>query len=248
MKTKKLFFDIETSPNIGLFWSAGYKKDIPYENIIKERAIICICYKWDGEKEVHSLTWDKNQNDKSLLQEFIKVANTADELIGHNGDSFDLPWIRTRCLYHNILMFPKYSTLDTLKKARYYFNFNSNTLNYIANFLNMGAKKSTGYDLWKKIVLNKDQKALDYMVKYCKHDVVLLEKVYNKFASYIDSSVHHGVAKGLNKCSCPNCGSGNISVSKIRYTSLGSKKIQLQCKKCSKYHTVAESTYHSCNK
>lgn len=248
MKTKKLFFDIETSPNIGSFWSAGYKKDIPYENIIKERAIICICYKWEGEKQVYSLTWDKNQDDKSLLKEFIKVANTADELIGHNGDSFDLPWIRTRCLYHGVPMFPKYSTLDTLKKARYYFNFNSNTLNYIANYLNLGGKKQTSLDLWKRIFLHKDDKALDYMVKYCKQDVILLEKVYAKFAPYIDSSVHHGVANGKNKCSCPHCASTNTSISKIRYTSLGSKKIQLQCKDCSKYNTVSESTYNSCNK
>jgi hypothetical protein len=68
MKRKRLYFDIETSPNIGLFWSAGYKQKIDYSNIIKERAIICICYKWEDEKQVHSLNWDKNQSDKKLLQ------------------------------------------------------------------------------------------------------------------------------------------------------------------------------------
>lgn len=26
IKVKQLFFDIETVPNIGLFWEAGYKK------------------------------------------------------------------------------------------------------------------------------------------------------------------------------------------------------------------------------
>ena len=43
---KRLYLDIETSPNIGMFWESGYKKNISYDNIIKERAIICICYKW----------------------------------------------------------------------------------------------------------------------------------------------------------------------------------------------------------
>ena len=66
---KRLFFDIETSPNIGLFWEAGYRKTISPDNIIKERAIICICYKWEHEEEVHSLTWDKNQNDKKMLEQ-----------------------------------------------------------------------------------------------------------------------------------------------------------------------------------
>ena len=116
-KIKRLFFDIETSPNIGLFWTAGYKQNISPDNIIKERAIICIAYKWAGEKKIHALTWDKNQDDKAMLAQFIKVANEADELIGHNGDRFDLPWIRTRCLYHRIPVFPHYTTLDTLKNA-----------------------------------------------------------------------------------------------------------------------------------
>ena len=129
---RRLYFDIETSPNIGLFWSAGYKQTIDYSNIIQERAIICICYKWEDEKEVSYLTWDKKQCDKKMLQEFIKVANTADELIGHNGDKFDLAWIRTRSLLHKIDMFPTYKTVDTLKISRSKFRFNSNRLNYIA--------------------------------------------------------------------------------------------------------------------
>ncbi len=79
---KRLYFDIEVSPNIGMFWEAGYKLNIGTENIVKERAIICICYKWEGEKKVHSLRWDKNQCDKTLLKDFIKVANDAHELVG----------------------------------------------------------------------------------------------------------------------------------------------------------------------
>ncbi len=51
-------------------------------------------------------------------QEFIKVANDAHELVGHNSDMFDLPWIRTRCLFHNIDMFPNYTTIDTYKISK----------------------------------------------------------------------------------------------------------------------------------
>ncbi len=103
----------------GMFWEAGYKLNIGTENIVKERAIICICYKWEGEKKVHSLRWDKNQCDKTLLKDFIKVANDAHELVGHNSDMFDLPWIRTRCLFHNIDMFPNYTTIDTYKISKF---------------------------------------------------------------------------------------------------------------------------------
>ncbi len=240
---KRLYFDIETSPNIGLFWEAGYKKNIPYENIIKERAIICICYKWAGEKKVHSLTWDANQNDKTMLQAFIKVANEADELVAQNGDKFDLPWIRTRCLFHRISMFPSYTTLDTLKKARSGFKFNSNTLNYMASFLGLGHKSDMCFNDWKQIVLNKDKKSLDKMVKYCMKDVTLLEDVYKEMSTYITSKTHHGMINGGGKCSCPECGSNKMVQSKVRLTATGMKRIQLQCKSCGKYHTVSESTF-----
>ena len=126
MQKKRLFFDIETSPNIGLFWEAGFKKNIDAQSILKERAIICICYKWEGDKEIHSLTWNSQQCDKSMLSKFVKIANSAAELVGHNGDRFDLAWIRPRCAFHKIAMLPKYTTVDTLKVSRSKFKFNFN--------------------------------------------------------------------------------------------------------------------------
>jgi DNA polymerase elongation subunit (family B) len=169
-KRRRLFFDIETSPNIGLFWEAGYKKNITTDNIIRERAIICICYKWEDEKEVYALQWDAKQNDKRMLEQFIAVANTANELVGHNGDKFDLAWIRTRCLFHGIDMFPNYQTIDTLKVARSKFRFQSNRLNYIAEFLGLGGKIKTEFNLWKDILLNKDKVAMEKMIKASSHN------------------------------------------------------------------------------
>lgn len=236
-KRKRLFFDIETSPNIGLFWEAGYKKNIDYSNIIKERAIICICYKWEESKEVFEVHWDSKQCDKALLQKFIKIANDADELIGHNGDRFDLAWIRTRCLYHNIDMFPNYTTIDTLKIARSKFKFNSNKLNYIADFLGIGQKIKTEFGLWKDIVLHKDKKAMDAMIKYCKKDVVLLEKVFKAIKGHIAPKTHFGVKFGGDRGSCPECGSDEIMRNAIRYTASGVKKITYKCRTCHKYHT-----------
>ena len=236
-KRKRLFFDIETSPNIGLFWEAGYKKNIDYSNIIKERAIICICYKWEEAKEVFEVHWDSKQCDKALLQKFIKIANDADELIGHNGDRFDLAWIRTRCLYHNIDMFPNYTTIDTLKIARSKFKFNSNKLNYIADFLGIGQKIKTEFGLWKDIVLHKDKKAMDAMIKYCKKDVVLLEKVFKAIKGHIAPKTHFGIKFGGDRGSCPECGSDEIMRNAIRYTASGVKKITYKCRTCHKYHT-----------
>lgn len=236
-KRRRLFFDIEVSFNLGMFWTSGFKVSLGPENIIKERAIICICYKWEDEKDVSWLTWDAKQCDKKMLEKFVKIANTADELVGHNGDKFDLAWIRTRCLFHGIGMFPNYTTIDTLKIARSKFKFNSNKLNYIAKFLGIGQKIHTDFDLWKRIVLDKDKVAMDKMVKYCKMDVILLEKVYKHLATHIAPKTHYGVIFGQDRGTCQECGSNELIRHLQRINASGIKKIVYQCKTCGKYNT-----------
>ena len=244
---KRLYFDIEVSPNLVYTWNVGYKQTIDYHNIVKERAIICICWKWEGEKTIYDLRWDAKQSDKKMLQEFIKVANTADELVGHNGDKFDLAWIRTRCVFHGIPMFPKYSSLDTLKKARSGFRFNSNRLDYINKFLGGKGKQGSYAGLWTE-VMNDEEGAIEKMIKYCVNDIKILEDVYKKLSPYITNSVHHGALSGKGKSSCPECGSLECSVSKRRVTASGMIKVQLQCGKCGKYHTISETTYQNMGK
>lgn len=239
-KRRRLFFDIEVSPNIGLFWQAGFKQKIDYDNIIKERAIICICYKWEDEKEVYSIQWDSKQSDKTMLEKFVDVANTANELVGHNGDKFDLAWIRTRCLFHGIEMFPKYITIDTLKTARSKFKFNSNRLNYIADFLGIGRKIKTDFNLWKSILLDNNKKSMEDMIKYCKKDVQLLEKVFKKLRGHIEPKTHYGVIFGQDRGSCPECGSDDLIRSMARTTATGLKKIQYKCNTCNKYHSKTD--------
>lgn len=240
---KRLFYDIEVSPNIGTFWNPGHKISLSYENIVTERAIICICYKWQHEKKVHYLTWDKNQNDKKAVIEFLKVAITADELVGHNGDRFDLVWIRTRAVFHGIPMPPKFQTIDTLKMARNLFRFNSNRLDYLGQFLGLGKKIHTGYDLWKDILLHKSEKAMNKMVKYCKGDVLLLEAIFKRLQTYIPAKTHYGVMIGKDKRTCPECGSNELRWNRKWVSASGTVRVTLRCKDCGKYHTTNEQKH-----
>lgn len=235
-KFKRLFFDIETSPNIVYSWNVGRKINLDYTNIVEERAIITICYKWEHEKTVHHLKWNKG-NDKAMLQEFSKVMNEADECIGHNSDNFDTKWVRTRCLYHNISMLPEFTSIDTLKVSRGSFRFNSNRLNYIGQYLGVGKKKDTGgFDLWKD-VLKGSTKALNHMIAYCKQDVLLLEKVFHKLNPYIKHKTHVGILEGKGANSCPKCGSTHIISNGFRISARGTVKRRYQCTDCGGYHS-----------
>ena len=234
---KRLFFDIETSPNEVYAWSIGRKISVGHESIKKERAIICICYKWENEDKVHSLTWKKG-DDATMVYNFYDVIKKADEVIGHNSDNFDIKWFKTRCLYHGIKTMPKLTTIDTLKIARKEFKLNSNKLDYIGQFTKLGSKINTGgFELWKKIIENNDKQALEDMVKYCVNDVILLERVYKAFQGFSDKKTHMGVHLGNDKFSCPNCGSTNLKLSKTRISALGTVRLQYQCNKCHNYST-----------
>jgi len=191
---KRLFFDIETSPNVVFSWRIGNKINLSHDNIISERAIICICYKWEGQEKVHSLEWNKGC-DKEMLQKFSKVIDSADEIVGQNSDKFDVKWLRTRCILHNIPISPKFNSIDTLKMARQGFNFNSNKLDYMSKFLGREGKTETSYDLWKDICLKNSKEAMTKMVNYCKNDIMILEQVYNKLKPFCPEKRYKYVLK-----------------------------------------------------
>lgn len=240
---KRLFFDIETSPNIVLSWRTGYKLNIGHDSILQERGIICICYKWEDDEKVDYLTWDSKQNDRKMLEKFIKIAKEADQLIAHNGDRFDIKWVQTRCLYHRIPSFPKYQTLDTLKIAKSNFYFNSNRLDYIARFLGFDGKSEMSYQDWKDILLNKSKDAMNKMVSYCKKDVVLLEQVYKELSKYSEHKMHVGVLHGDEKWSCGHCGSQDVYCNKTRVTKMGTIRRQMYCRSCDGHTTISNKSY-----
>jgi hypothetical protein len=242
---KRLFFDIEVSPNIVFSWRSGYRLNIDPDNIIQERKIICVCWKWEGSDEVHSLTWDKKQDDKKLLKDFIKVMNSAHEIIGHNSDRFDVKWLRTRALLQGVDMLPHYVSIDTLKHAKNGFYFNSNKLDYLAKLFGEGQKKDNGgFSTWKKIVLDKDADALELMVEYCKQDVVILEKVFNKLQPYVKNTTHYGVLFGEEKYSCPTCSCYNIGLHKRYVTQMGTQRYSMYCKSgCPEKFTISHKSY-----
>lgn len=245
-KFKRIFFDIETSPNITYSWRIGYKLNLGTHDIIKERAIICISWKEEHDDKVHTLTWDENQCDKTMLEIFADIIKDADEVVGHNGDRFDIPWLRTRATIHNISFPPYVKSLDTLKKVRRGgFNFNSNKLDYLAQIL-LGENKldTGGFSLWKSIIEDKCQESMAKMVEYCEKDVVLLERVYHRLENYIKPNSHVGSFNTGEKNSCPGCGSTKHKHIKKMVTAAGTSQHLLQCSSCNKYYKMSNTGYN----
>lgn len=186
LNPKKLFIDIEVTPDIVYSWGIGHKVNLSHESIIQERQVICVAYKWEGENKIYCVEWD-NGDDRELLKKVSSLIYQADDIIGHNVQEFDIKFLRGRCLYHGIPFPQKLNIIDTYKESKNLFRLNSMRLDYLGKFLFSQGKTKTDFQMWKDITENNSKytESLNKMVKYCKDDVSLLVEVYNKIKGYL---------------------------------------------------------------
>ena len=236
----RLFWDIETSPNLAYIWRPGYKISVSHDNIFKERAIICICYKWEKEKKVHTLVWDKGC-DIELCKEFMDVMEQADEMVAHNGDRFDIKWLRARCLKHDLGVPKDVTTVDTLKLSRSKFELNSHRLDYIAKYLLGYGKIETSFGLWKNIIEKNCEKSMAHMVRYCKRDVKILQEVYKYIVKYTKMKTHVGVLEGQDGWTCPCCGSSNVIRNGKKVGATGISRQRMHCQDCGHMYCISQA-------
>lgn len=242
---KRLFYDIETSFIQGHFWWPGSKVRIGPDQILKYPKIICISYKWEHEDVVHNVAWDINdQDDKPLLVKFVDILNEADEIVAHNGDSFDLKWIRARALKHDIPMRATYSSIDTYKILKNGFRIPSNRLGEAAKYLGLDNKMDPGgLETWRRIIMDKDQKALDIMIEYCNQDVRTLEQLYEKLKNYVLPKTNYATLNKKTKSHCPECTGDNLIVRKKFSTPTGMINRYMRCKDCGRGFKFSDRIY-----
>lgn len=224
-----LLYDIETTPNLGYTWGKYEQNVIEFTY---QSELLCIAYKWLDEDTVHFIRRKRtDEDDKRIVEEFTKVMLKADVIIAHNGDSFDNKIINTRTVYHGLSPLPKLRTVDTLKVARKYFRFNSNSLNDLGSFLGLGSKVSTGgIRLWLGC-MEGDRESWRLMEEYNKQDVLLLEKIYLRLRPFMSNHPNVNVLDETIEPSCPTCGKTHLQKRGFHATVSG-KAQRYQCQDC----------------
>jgi hypothetical protein len=220
MKQPKIvIWDLETLPDpekvydrlpgIGAWPGRTFKAEL--------HTILSFGYKLYGDKEASCMnSWDLSDNpsdDAALVQFAYDMLHDADEIVTHNGKSFDVKVLNTRLMHYGMPpLDPKIKHVDTkivLKKISLY----SNSLAQAAKFFGIDDKMHWGdkWQTWKRFAFNRDtQEDRDIMDKYCKQDVEVLEQLYIKTRAF------HGTGS-VNKNhwkegeGCPTCGSENFS-------------------------------------
>lgn len=223
MTANILVLDIETAPVKAYVWRL-WDQNVGLNQIIDNGGIICVGAKWLGHKE----TWlfsDWEHGHKGMLKAIYEMMEQADAVLTYNGDRFDLPKLRGEFLLAGFGPLPPCTSID-LYKAIKKLGFISGKLAFVGPLLSMGNKITTGgFDLWRAVD-NGSTSAQNKMARYCKQDVRLLEKVYQKVKSYITNHPHLG-----DRGKCGACEGTTLHSRGYRRTK--AYKIQrLQCNTC----------------
>lgn len=234
---KILFYDIETSPNLGYYY--GRKYDARILGKLKHSDIFSFAYKWSGSKETFCHTQEK-KNEKQLLHILYDLFQESDIIVAHYGDKFDLPTVRARMIHYRIQPPKILTTIDTKKVAAKYFKFDGNSLDDLAEYLGLPRKiKANMYDVWIACMKG-DKSAYQELVTYNKRDVNVLEEVYETLLPWIEN--HPNIAKILNpegdpsqRGHCPKCGSEKTQVKGYGRATATSIKRQWRCADCGKW-------------
>lgn len=233
-----ILIDIETSPNLGFTWEKWEQNVIAFK---KEWQLLSFAWKTLGKPPTRCLARPdfKDKTDRSLVKAVWEILNAADIIIAHNGDQFDVPKLRAKFVEHGLTPPTPFKTIDTRKIAKQHFKFNSNSLNDLAATLKIGRKLQTGgFELWLGC-MNDDPRAWRKMRQYNKHDVVLLEKVYQRLKAWSPS--HPNTALYNNRPGCPVCSSPKIQ--RRGYQIMRTRKAaRFQCQSCSHWFSRSLST------
>lgn len=210
-RPRTLLFDIETSLQPVAVFQLANNDWINPDNILSERHLISVCWKWLGEPTIHSVSllddparFNRDPHDDFYVAKvFHGILSEADVVVGHNSNSFDLKYLKTRMLVHGFPVLPPIASLDTYLVLKKHFMLNSNKLDYAAKLLKVGKKMDTPKGLWLD-VLRGDRKAIKTMTAYNRVDVDILEKVFKKLQPYMDNHTNRELFGGTG---CPRCGS-----------------------------------------
>ena len=220
---KVVLWDLETLPNaqevykrlpsIGAWPGRTLKAEL--------QTIMCFGYKvLDGESQsINSWDYGDVSDDSALVSMAYDILHDADEIVTHNGKSFDLRHLNTRLVHYGMPPLPKIQHVDTKQVAKSHLSLYSNSLDNVAQFFGVGEKIhwANKWNTWYKFAFNEDTKAdRELMDKYCKMDVDVLEQVYLKLRPFINSNVNRN--QFTDGKVCPTCGSDNIMKNGTRRT------------------------------
>lgn len=227
---KILLLDIERAPVLATIWSL-FDLRVSTDQIIGDSYVLTWAAKWVGQKAIMdgSLLRDGN---RGMLKAVRALIDEADAVVTWNGNNFDLKVLHKEFLLLGLKPPAPIKSIDLLPISRGKFYFTSHKMDYVAQQLGVGRKlPHEGHQMWLDCMERKPE-AFEKMLRYNRHDVVLLAGIYEKFLPWIPHHPNHSLYND-RKC-CPNCGSENFVRNGFYYSTV-TKCPKYICRACGKY-------------
>lgn len=206
---KMILYDLETSRTA--VEGYGGRWDFKVVKFTKQSELMCYAWKELGTSKTHFVS----RHDFKTYHEFVKslrdLLHGADVTIAHNGGTFDDKMANKFFVLEGLTPPKPRKKIDTLREAKRWFRFESNKLDDLGDFLELGRKEKIGYsDLEDDFMSdNPSRKTIRLMKNYNIQDIDLLEKVYLRLRPFMQSHPNLGDVDQINGV-CPKCLSSDL--------------------------------------
>ncbi len=211
---RKLFLDIETFPNRGLFFGL-FNQNISINQVEEPGYTLCWAAKWSDSREI-MFSSVHTDGMEVMLEKIHALLTEADVVVHYNGKHFDIPILNKEFLNHEMLPPIPYQQIDLLLTVRANFKLTSNKLDFVSQYLGIGKKlPHKGMDLWIGCGKGEDA-SWKVMERYNKQDVRLLPLLYERLVPWIKNHPNEALyqdifdKEGNHVECCPNCASTHI--------------------------------------
>lgn len=199
--------------------------------------ILCMCWKWLGEKTVHCESITKYNDgswmdDGPLVDRCARLIEQADMIVTYNGVRCDIPFLQTRLLINHKPLLAPVAHKDLYFTVRHKLKMSRNRLLDIQEAMESKSKKTPVRLMqWLKTVVKHDRTALAEIEQHCKQDVLVLEERYLELRPLL---LTHPRLHGYGTCN--KCG-GVLVKNKVYFVAGKQQKITMHCTACGGYET-----------
>lgn len=211
-----------------------------------------ISYGWEGEKKAYDLSLldykgslKGDANERKLLEDFIKVYNTADQTVAHYGSKFDLNFLNSRIAMYGLPPLRPVKMTDTWRILKNKFAMLRNTLEAAIEFFKCPyGKPHLEKEIWRRVTMG-DRAAHKILRNRCHYDVLSLRWIYEtKLRPYDTTKSNRALAHRkldiddteisvqLQTAICPECEqAGTLRRKGYTYMKVNTS-VQLVCVEC----------------
>ena len=224
--------DIETLPMVVYSWGM-WDQNISIDQVIEDSCMLSWAGKYLNSHETHSDVMTSKEasirDSERITKSIWEFLHKADVVIGHNYAGFDVKYINTEFIKHNLPPL-KYIVIDTFLIAKQNFRFASNKMKYINDQLGIRNKiDNDGFPLWKGCS-DGDEESLKTMLEYNEGDIGATEELFYRIRPYV-KNFNVALYNEMETEQCPVCGSERVKHEGWYYTPAGMWE-SVRCDNC----------------